>query len=174
MSGAEIKAILGIGNKEEKYNATYHNVGILFLNFLRGSGEWKKQNFFQYQKEKNIIFAKSLTLMNESGLVAKEMLSFFKLKPENLIVVQDDADILLGEYKIQFGRGSAGHKGINSIIQEIKTQKFWRLRIGIREKNSKQKAGNFVLKTIAPEHLTLLIETFTQAKEKLNNLIGFS
>ena len=85
--------------------------------------------------------------MNRSGAFVEKTLNKHKIKPEELIVVHDDSDIELGKYKISFGRGSAGHNGVQSIINTLKTKDFWRLRIGIGKiSDQKTKAEEFVLK----------------------------
>lgn len=166
-SPPNIKIIVGIGNPEKEFNYTYHNIGKMFLNFLSGEKGWKSKTNFLYKKEKNIIFVKTETFMNLSGETVKEILTYFKISPSNMLLVHDDSDIALGEYKIQFGRGSAGHKGVLSVIEKIKTKNFWRLRIGVREKETKEKAEKFILKKINPNHLETFEKTFKKIKEDL-------
>jgi PTH1 family peptidyl-tRNA hydrolase len=153
--GKRIKMIVGLGNPEEKYRNTYHNLGFMFLDFLlelfldnetENRNLWKNTKYFKFTKTNNTIFIKPETFMNNSGLVVKNALRYFKLKPENILVIHDDSDITIGDHKISIGGGSAGHKGIESIIKTLKTKDFMRLRIGVG--NSNKKAGDFILSQI--------------------------
>ena len=169
----KIKLIIGLGNPDEKYKNTYHNVGKLMLDYLRKKIECDsrsmKHELFEFYKLNNRIIVKPLTFMNESGKAVKAALDYFKFKPEEILAVHDDSDIELGKYKISFARGSAGHKGIESIIKSLGTKNFWRLRIGIRKEKSKiknqkskirTKAGDLVLKKIKKEDLAILQKLF--------------
>ena len=152
-----IKIIIGLGNPGKKYGNTYHNAGILFIDYLinkisakiknpaptgRGSpnniGRQKsKVKSFEFVKFNSLILVNPLTFMNESGKAVLAAIKYFsskkeKIKPEEILIIHDDSDIELGNYKISFARGSAGHKGVDSIIKSLKTKNFWRLRIGIR------------------------------------------
>ncbi|MDP3015283.1 MAG: aminoacyl-tRNA hydrolase [bacterium] len=111
---------------------------------------------------------KSDTYMNQSGNFVKATLKKYKAKPEEILIAHDDSDIELGKYKISFGRGSAGHRGVESIIKSLGTKNFWRLRIGIgRTTNYKQqttqkkiKAKDFVLKKISKNDLKVFKKVF--------------
>lgn len=155
----DIKLIFGLGNPGEKYALTYHNAGALYIDHF-AEGPFKKYKSFEFFKENELIFARSLLFMNQSGRAVREALKYFNLKPENLLVAHDDSDILLGEYKFSFDQGSAGHNGVTSIFNHLKTQRFFRLRIGVRE--NQEKAGEFVLKSIPKEKLSLLREMFSR------------
>ena len=176
------KILVGLGNPGKEYENTYHNAGFLAIDFFTAEkkhlpGKKMLSKKFEYSKNKNLIFAKPLTYMNDSGIAVKNALKFFKADADELLVIHDDSDIKIGEYKISFERGSAGHKGIESIIQHLHTNKFWRLRIGIRppayadERRLKRgltrkKASEFVLKKISSQHQRILISTFeTIAKQ---------
>ncbi|MEK9180347.1 MAG: aminoacyl-tRNA hydrolase [Patescibacteria group bacterium] len=115
---------IGLGNPGANYANTYHNAGFLFADHLSDvSGQVS-----------NVAIIKSSTFMNASGEFVKKALKKHGLKPENLVLVHDDSDIELGNYKLSFGRNSAGHKGAGSAIKSLGTKNFWRLRIGIRPK----------------------------------------
>lgn len=94
--------------------------------------------------------------MNESGRFVVNMVRKYNIKPEKILIVHDDSDIESGKYKFSFGRGSAGHKGVESVINALKTKNFWRLRIGIRPKKVlRKKAEEFVLKKITKKDLAV-------------------
>jgi PTH1 family peptidyl-tRNA hydrolase len=167
--------ILGLGNPGKEFEKTFHNVGRETVEKIQkewGFSDWQKKEkeFAEICQGKvfnqKVILAKTLVYMNESGKAAKALLDFFKIKPEHLIVIQDEADLAIGKVKISQNRGPAGHKGIVSLIEYLKTKNFVRLRIGIR-KNKKDKAQVFVLKKIKTEDK----KTIEKAQEKTISLL---
>ncbi len=110
--------IVGLGNPGEEYELTRHNTGRLAL-----------ADFVKRGEKKNIKLIFPDTFMNKSGLALKPIITS-KNKAKNLIVVHDDLDLPLGRFKIVFGRDSAGHKGVESVIKNIKTKDFIRIRVG--------------------------------------------
>ncbi|MEX2054494.1 MAG: aminoacyl-tRNA hydrolase [Candidatus Colwellbacteria bacterium] len=156
----KLTLILGLGNPGEQYEHTYHNAGHLYIDSVT-DGTLKKYKSFAFTKEGNMILAKSLTYMNKSGLAALEALKYFNLKPTSLLVAHDDSDIPLGEHKVSKGQGSAGHKGVQSIIDQLGTKDFTRLRIGVRSQ-PRGKAGEFVLKPMSRQELELLRDGFAK------------
>lgn len=172
------KLIIGIGNPLKKYEKTYHNIGKLAINYIiqkfNLTKELKQNKYFEYCKlntNDNLIYLiNSKTFMNESGLAVQEVIKQFKINPENILVIHDDSDLIIGKFKYVFNRGSAGHHGIESIFQTLKTKKFWRMRIGIRPKNFSQnelKAEQFVLKNIKPQDKKIFYSIFDGLIEKL-------
>ncbi len=153
------KLIIGLGNPSPEYQNTYHNVGHLFLDFLIENREDYQSSIANSQLLKTDVF------MNESGVFVKKMLKKYNTNPEELLVVHDDSDIMIGNYKLSFERGAGGHHGIESITTSIKKNNFWRLRIGIRPQNEKirQKAEKFVLKKINLTDKKILKEVFQKA-----------
>ena len=93
--------------------------------------------------------------MNRSGEAVKKASQFYKTKPEHIFVLHDDSDIILGQTKMSFGRSSAGHKGVDSIIKHLKTKNFWRFRIGIGRKKHVL-AEDIVLKKLTPKDREIL------------------
>ncbi len=147
----KILLVAGLGNPDPEFAATYHNIGTRALESLLASSEhyeWRTKNDFRYTKAGSIFFVLPRTYMNESGTAIRHALRYLKITPESLLVLHDDTDLSLGDVRMGFGRGSAGHHGIESIIRTLGTNGFWRARIGIRTNNSKEKAGAFVLKRI--------------------------
>ena len=171
--------IAGLGNPEKKYKDTRHNIGFRALDKFQ-----EKNNFpdFKFSKKFNaeiseeflngekIVLAKPQTFMNESGTTIKKLIenpsavssgpNCCKLKIENFIVVHDDIDLPVGKIKISVGAGSAGHKGVESIIKALGTNEFARIRIGIEPEDKTKKALELVLKGFSKEE-----------KEKLDGAI---
>ena len=154
-----MKLILGLGNNSPEYKNTYHNVGFLMLDYL------KTQNI-------DLPLLKLTGFMNKAGKDAAKALKKYKLAPEDLLVIHDDSDIPLGEYKFSNNRGSAGHKGVQNILDVLGTNKFSRLRIGIRPLETIEhiKAEDFVLENISKTNLEILENVFVQAREELKIL----
>ncbi len=171
------RLIIGLGNPSKEYEKTYHNAGFLFIDFLAEKG-FEKGNLFVFTKDKNFVLIKPLVFMNESGRATSNAIKYFsstndKIRPEEVMIAHDDSDIALGDYKISFGKSSAGHRGVESIIKSLNTQNFGRLRIGIRKtglfvKTQRAKAEEFVLKKISPKDLKKMSENFAEIKETLN------
>jgi len=168
------KLIFGLGNPGKEYEHTYHNAGALAVASFAGKEGVvfvrPKGKHFAFAKAGGLIFALPAVFMNESGIAATEALRFFKLKPKDLCVVHDDSDIELGNYKVSFGRGSAGHHGVDSIAKTLGAAEFTRVRIGIRpntppspsplKRERRKKAGEFVLARISPAHKKELYRVF--------------
>jgi PTH1 family peptidyl-tRNA hydrolase len=165
----EFKALIGLGNPGKEYEQTYHNAGIIFLDYLAnicGAKKSKKPpgKNFAYRNIGNILFIESKKYMNNSGEAVLEAMKYFKLKPEEILIIHDDSDLNLGKWKISKESGAAGHKGVNSVINALKTKKIKRLRIGIRpiEVGRRMKAGEFVLKKINQEDKVILEKTLAE------------
>lgn len=168
-----IKVIIGLGNPDKKYENTYHNIGFLFIDYLNRDPKLRIHPNLQIFKSENY--------MNESGIFVTKIIKKFGVKPRELLIVHDDSDIELGKYKLSFGRGSAGHKGIESIINSLGTKNFWRLRIGIRSFGkisvnqrtdqrksviSRRKASEIVLKKISEADQKTLEKVFEEVLTK--------
>lgn len=148
--------IVGLGNPDEKYTQTYHNAGRLSIDFLAeklsGQEKFETEPLFSFIRRDGLILIKTETYMNESGEAVQAAIKYFSrknklIKPEEVLIIQDDSDLFLGHFKLCFDRGSAGHKGIESIVTHLRTRNFWRLRLGIRQKAG-VKAEDFVLRKI--------------------------
>jgi len=155
MSNREWRLIVGLGNPGPQYEETYHNVGFLILDQLIANLHQSKLNgqslkSFRYLKTGCRIWIKPICFMNESGQAVLEASKYFKIKPDEILIIHDDSDILFNQHRLSFDRGSAGHHGIQSIINHLNTKAFWRFRIGIRKKIN-IKSGDFVLKKLNQE-----------------------
>lgn len=170
-----MKIIIGLGNPDKKYELTRHNIGFMAINALakKLGLTWKTNKKFQAEicQSGNFILAKPQTFMNESGKSARTIMSFYKLLPKklgilkiknsdlstNLTVIHDDVDIDLGKYKISVDSRSAGHKGVESIICQLKTKNFTRIRVGSKTKAiNKIPVEKFVLQKLEKEELTII------------------
>jgi PTH1 family peptidyl-tRNA hydrolase len=151
---AEINKIVlvGLGNPGKDYEESRHNIGFMVLDqFLKKitsvqKSVWINERKFNSEiaKVDNLIMVKPLSFMNESGKAVAKILKFYKIPAFGLYVVHDDLDLPLGKLKISVDRGSAGHKGVSSIMNEIGSQNFVRIRVGIG-KSQKTPVERFVL-----------------------------
>jgi PTH1 family peptidyl-tRNA hydrolase len=148
-----IKAVLGLGNPDNKYKNTYHNIGHMMIDFLIDKNIFKDE----------IILAKNTGYMNESGNSAVSLAKKTSAEPENILVIHDDSDIAIGHFKISQDRGPGGHKGVEDVINKLGSKKIWRLRIGIRPIGETDKAENFVLKKIKKEYMPIFEKVFEEA-----------
>jgi len=131
-----MKIAVGLGNPGEKYAFTRHNVGFMVIDELlstyAASPQFnKKFDSIIYTLDKERLLVKPQTFMNVSGKAVNRVANFYKLRPEELLIVHDDVDLEFGEIKHQFGRSSAGHKGVESIIEALGSDEFHRVRVGI-------------------------------------------
>ncbi len=170
-----MKVVIGLGNPGEKYKKNRHNAGWLFLDFILGDVNWhlsKRFNALVYE-EHGVIFIKPLTFMNNSGYSAYKTLDYYGLLSKRLgglinkkdqdlsstlLVVQDELDLNFGVAKLSLDSQSAGHKGISSIIEQLKTKNFKRLRLGIKNEDLRTKipTEKFVLQNFSNEELSKL------------------
>ena len=174
--------IVGLGNPGEEYQKTRHNAGFMALDEFQ-----KKHSFPDFKLSKKhsslvsegilnqdkVVLAKPQTFMNNSGKAVASLvkLSLGKLSlTQELVVVHDDIDIPLGKVKVSKGSGSAGHKGVKSIIQVLGTKDFTRIRIGIQPAAGKPKnVEDFVLQKFSPGELPLLQKSIEDSCAQLLN-----
>jgi len=161
--------IVGLGNPGEKYNNTRHNIGFTMVDELARQKNlvWKENKKYKAltAEGNDLILVKPLTFMNKSGETVSAILRYYKLIPRSifgtkkdsdlsncLTIIHDELDLPLGKYKLSVNSSSAGHNGVQSIIDYLKTKNFKRLRIGISNEIKQQiKAENFVLQKFNDE-----------------------
>lgn len=164
-----MKVIFGLGNIGSEYILTRHNVGFIFLDYLAS----KKHISEKFNLNKNLksyilkipglILVKPTTFMNNSGLCAQKVLKHYNLTLNDLTLVHDDIDLRLGDFKISKKGGTAGHKGVESVINCLNSPNFTRVKIGIAPEfynSSIHKAGDYVLKNFKKSELVKLEEVF--------------
>jgi PTH1 family peptidyl-tRNA hydrolase len=142
-----MKLIVGLGNPGAHYQKTRHNIGQRAVDAISGQSTVDSK---QLKLHKTSIF------MNESGKEVKQLTINHKLLTRDLLVAHDDLDLAPGQWKLQFNRSSAGHKGVQSIIDELGTQEFWRLRIGVGKPPAGKTANEFVVEKPTKEDLKLI------------------
>ncbi len=156
-----MKLIVGLGNPGEKYKLTRHNVGFMIVDQLATELGliWQTNKKFKAEiaKADNLLLAKPQTFMNLSGESVAAILSFYKLSPDDLIVIHDDLDVDFDKYKSAVASRAAGHNGVQSIMDKLNTKNITRYRIGIRnEMRDKIPAEKFVLEKFSKDELEKL------------------
>lgn len=138
-----MKLVIGLGNPGAKYLKNRHNVGHMFVDFSKRG-------------------AKTDTFMNDSGKFVRKLVNKGQVAGSDLYIVHDDLDIPLGQYKIQFGVGPKVHYGIQSVERELGTKDFWRVRVGVdnRDPNDRMAGEDYVLQDFTGEELETLKGVF--------------
>ena len=170
--------IVGLGNPENEYSNTRHNMGFDTINkiAIQYNIEISKTNFKgQYGtgtiENEKVILLKPQTYMNLSGESVKEILKFYKLSTDNLIIIYDDIDIEAGIIKLRKTGGPGTHNGMKSVINEIQTEKFPRVRIGIGRPEYKGDLINYVIGKIPEQEIQVLDKSTTLAKDAVIEII---
>ena len=134
-----MKLVVGLGNPGKEYDGTRHNIGFSFLDYYFHNKNidvsWSKKNdglYFQtvIQGEK-VIFLKPQTFMNNSGIAVRKYTDYYQIPVEDVLVISDDLDLNIGNYKLRPSGSSGGHNGLKSIESHMNSNQFKRLRIGI-------------------------------------------
>lgn len=126
-----IKLVAFLGNPTKEYEKTRHNAGFIVADELFSHLQWSVKFHGAFAKEGGVMYVKPLTYMNASGTCVSEAASFFRIRPEEILVVHDDLELPLGCARFQQGGGLQGHNGLRSIRERMGSDRFWRLRIGI-------------------------------------------
>jgi PTH1 family peptidyl-tRNA hydrolase len=167
-----MKIFIGLGNIGEQYTKTPHNAGFLAVEAL---GE--KFGFPQFSEEKkvharisrgvykgeSILLAQPTTFMNRSGQAVSALMQYYNVDLEDIVILHDEIDVPLGEFKYSTAKGHAGNNGVASIIEHLKTKEFNRIRIGIKpEDQIISNRAHFVLKPFNTDNFKLLNKAISE------------
>ena len=164
--------IVCLGNPGRKYTRTRHNIGFMVAEGIatRYGLELKTKESYRIGKgsiEGNgIILVEPLTFMNRSGVAVKEVMRRYPLGPHNLIVVHDDLDMETGKLKIREKGSSGGHRGIESIIENLGTREFVRVKIGIGREEGVS-AEEYVLRKFGKDQIPLIKDALVRASDAI-------
>jgi len=170
---SEIKLIVGLGNPGREYESTRHNAGFWWLDdFAEGQQcVFKAESKFHgvtargNVQGRELFLLKPQTFMNVSGRAVGAMSQFYKIFPENILVVHDELDLPPGSAKLKLGGGHGGHNGLKDIIAHLGTRDFWRLRIGIGHPGERSEVSNYVLNEPRREESELIVHAMQRAQE---------
>lgn len=176
-----MKLIIGLGNPGKNHATTRHNAGFLCIDFLQK--EWHFDAFQTNQKmsaeisegsvgKEKVLLVKPETFMNASGTTVSQLVHFYKLAPEDIMVIHDDLDIAPGTYKVTNSSQAAGHNGVSDVIEKLGTQDFPRIRLGIGRPATVagvcMPSHDFVLQNFSKEEFATLSHLFPAVKDELH------
>jgi PTH1 family peptidyl-tRNA hydrolase len=164
--------LVGLGNPGREYRANRHNLGFMTVDQLSqvlsirlSRVQSKALIGIGFQDTNKVILAKPQTFMNLSGQAVSSLLRFYKIPLERLLVIHDELDLPLGTLRLRPGGGSAGNRGLASIIQQLGTQEFPRLRIGVGHPPGQMSGADYVLQDFPPAEQELLEMVLKRAVE---------
>ena len=159
-----IKLFVGLGNLGAEYEATRHNAGFWWIDALARQMKLQLQSDRSYHglvartqvAGQSVWLLEPQTFMNVSGKSVAALARFFKIQPEEILVVHDELDVVPGEAKLKLGGSHAGHNGLRDIHAQLGTDAYWRLRLGIGHPGVKSEVIHWVLKKPSPEQRDLI------------------
>ena len=173
-----MKLVVGLGNPGNRYNSTRHNTGFLALDFYF---KINKENWHEkprlgavFGRIGDTIFIKPQDFYNDSGKAVREYMRFYKIDISDILVICDDFNLEFGKVRFRETGTAGGNNGLKSIISELGSDKFARIRVGTGNDELRQKIGDtdFVLSKFTPEEKSKLPETLSAICEKIDSLIG--
>jgi peptidyl-tRNA hydrolase, PTH1 family len=175
-----IKLFVGLGNPGPEYEATRHNAGFWWVEELarqlkvalvpeRG---WQALVARANVHGQAVWLLEPRTFMNLSGRAVAALARFYKIAPEEILVVHDELDVVPGQAKLKFGGSHAGHNGLRDIHAQLGTDDYWRLRLGIGHPGVKSEVVNWVLKKPAPEQRTAIEECIERTLKAVPALLA--
>ena len=170
--------IAGLGNPENEYAHTRHNMGFDTINNIAKNNNINinKTKFKALYETgiiqgKKVILLKPQTYMNSSGISIKEVVDFYNIKPEEIIIIYDDIDIEKGKIKLRKKGGPGSHNGMKSVIQELQSTDFIRIRVGIGQPEFKKDMINYVIGNVPDEEQKVLQEGTQKAAEAVEEIL---
>jgi PTH1 family peptidyl-tRNA hydrolase len=172
-----MKMIAGLGNPGRKYAGTRHNVGFDVLDFLaaRHRLDWESapaDAMMAKWRASGALLAKPLTFMNLSGHAVGELLRYFKIDLPDLLIVVDDVNLELGRLRARAGGSAGGHNGLKSLIAQLGTEDFARVRIGVGRGDARRDLADHVLATFDPDERTVVAETVSRTADAVELFVA--
>jgi len=173
-----VKLIVGLGNPGKRYKFQRHNIGFEIVEELasRNSISLAKRSFKAIIgvgsiEGEAVILANPQTYMNLSGESVSSLMGYYRIIPEDLLVVHDDLDFDLGRMKLVFSAGGAGHRGVGSIMESLGTKAFYRLRVGIGRPPERMDPADFVLQKFPSGSEDLVKGLIDSAVDKIKEFL---
>lgn len=171
--------VVGLGNPGREYRNTRHNIGFLAIdalaksmNIVLGKVQNKALVGLGNINGNKVILVKPQTYMNLSGQAVGGLLNFYKISTEHLLVIHDDIDLPFGTIRIRPGGGSAGQRGVKSIIERVGTQEFARIRLGVGRPPGQMDAAAYVLQSFSKEDEEFLVQFLSTAAEAASEFVN--
>ncbi len=176
---AAIKLFVGLGNPGDKYHATRHNAGFWWIDLI---AEQTNSTLSMDAKMFGLVgklnpssdkwLLKPTTFMNASGRSVAAMANYYKIKPEEILVIHDELDLPAGQSKLKFSGGHGGHNGLRDIHAALGSKDYWRLRVGIGHPGEKREVVNFVLKSPTKDEQTAIDDSLYDSSKIIDDLIN--
>ena len=169
-----MKLIVGLWNPWKEYSKTRHNAGFLVLDqFVQG--EWSFRFDTKYTAElleitrdwAKILCCKPQTFMNRSGISVWAIVNFYKIDPNDILVIHDEIDFPSAKIQLKLWGSPAGHNGLKDIIAKVWTDKFWRLRIGVDRPINKEQVADYVLTNFTKQEIDNIDKQWNEIEEKI-------
>jgi peptidyl-tRNA hydrolase, PTH1 family len=175
-----IKLFVGLGNPGPEYEDTRHNAGCWWLEAVARELKLNLAMDKSYHglvartaiKGQTVWLLEPQTFMNLSGKSVAALARFFKIEPQEILVAHDELDIAPGEAKLKFGGSHAGHNGLRDIHEQLGTDDYWRLRLGVGHPGIKSEVINWVLKKPSPEHRQAIESCIERSLKALPSLLA--
>ncbi len=175
-----IKLIVGLGNPGRQYEKTRHNAGFLFLDALAQalSCTWSSDSRFQglfaegFVASSKVMLLKPGTFMNRSGQSVGKIVRYYKLAPDEILVVHDELDFNPGVVRLKKDGGHAGHNGLRDIIVHLGSKDFYRLRMGIGRPPAGKAVADFVLSAPTEQEWKLLLNAFDMSRGLMGQMVA--
>ena len=172
-----MKLIVGLGNPGDKFKSTRHNLGFMVVDDLAASLglSWRySQDLMGYFiKTSEYVLAKPSIYMNRSGETVRHMSNFYKILPKDILAIHDDLDLEFGKIRFVFDSSSAGHKGVESLIESLGGYEFGRLRVGIARPPDGVDPEKYVLEEFTPKEQQELPSLISRSLEAVKSYIEF-
>jgi PTH1 family peptidyl-tRNA hydrolase len=169
--------ICGLGNPGKEYAKTRHNIGFNlidklsnFYNFLPLKKDNKKEVLKGEINRQSCLLMKPLNFMNLSGQPIQEIVNFYKIDKKKIYIIHDDLDLELGKVKLKFGGGNGGHNGLSN-IDEMISNNYNRIRIGISHPGAKNLVSSYVLNKFTKNEMSLIETKLDKVTENFNTLL---
>lgn len=166
-----MKLIVGLGNPGSEYSKNRHNAGFMAVEKIAEilKVDLKMETRFKAEvgKSNDLLLAKPQTFMNASGQAVSKIKNFYKIDDNDIFLVHDDLDIRLGDYKIQLSTGPKVHNGVDSVELELGTRDFWRVRVGVDNRESRIAGDEYVLSNFSKEEREVLGKVIDKVVEEL-------
>lgn len=175
-----IKLFVGLGNPGTEYEATRHNAGFWWIDALaaRLGARLVPERAYQGLVARvnlpggPVWLLEPMTYMNRSGVAVATLARFFKIEPQQILVVHDELDLLPGQAKLKLGGSAAGHNGLKDIHGMLGTPDFWRLRLGIGHPGVKAEVPNYVLRKPSPDHREAILASIDKTLEAADLMVA--
>lgn len=172
-----MKLVVGLGNPGQEYSATRHNVGFMTVDYLAerwGISAWRNKFdalVAEYRGDEPILLIKPQTYMNLSGYSVSAAVNWYKVPPQDIIVIYDDLDLPTGKLRLRARGGPGGHRGMESLLVHLGTEDFPRIRVGIGRPPAYMETASYVTGRFTAEEQPLIAEAIKQAADAVAAVI---